>query len=128
MKELFFYKQPFHQPKYGTWVYDANFNFVFQFDEVKRYDEKGNYLKGVKELRAEIIKSLNSPKHLPIEALNLSFNPKDPIAILNHGEPFITIRGWGNLTGTGSHHFSEEKASKIQDDFRDWLIYKLSKK
>jgi hypothetical protein len=46
---------------------------------------------------------------------------------MRDNELFILIRGWGNLTGTGAHHFSEEKAVKIQDDFRDWIIYKLSK-
>jgi len=42
--------------------------------------------------------------------------------------PFILIRGWGNLTGIGGYNFDSEKASKIQDDFRDWIIYKLTKK
>ncbi len=51
-----------------------------------------------------------------------------PIEILKNGELYITIRGWGNLTGIGGYNLSEEQASKIQDDFRDWIIYKISKK
>jgi len=124
--KLNFYTQPFHQAKYGTWVYDSRGNFVFQFDEVKKYDEKGNYLDGVKELRQSIIFSLNSLNQDPISELKLSINSIDPTEIFNNGELFITIRGWGNLTGTGAHNFDTEKAKKIQDDFRDWIIYKIS--
>jgi hypothetical protein len=131
--ELKFYNRPFHQPKYGGWVYDAKSNFVFQFDEVKKYDEKGNYLNGlkelgIKELRQEVIFSLNALDNEHIEGLELSINPKDPTEIYNKGKSFIRIRGWGNLTGIGGYNFDLEKASKIQDDFRDWIIYKLTQK
>lgn len=123
--KLEFYNQPFHQSKYGTWVYDAKHNFVFQFDEEQPYDVSGNYLPGVKELREKVIWSLNSLEHDPVEELALSVNPKDEVEILNHGKLFITIRGWGNLTGIGGYNFDGEKAAKIQDDFRDWIIYRL---
>lgn len=126
MNNLQFYIQPFHQAKYGSWVYDGKTNFVFQFDEVTKYDEKGNYLDGIKELRQEVILSLNSINHEPVNGLKLSVNENDPTEILNNGLVFITIRGWGNLTGIGANNFSEDKATKIQDDFRDWIIYKLS--
>lgn len=125
---LNFYTRPFHQVKYGSWVYDAKSNFVFQFDEVKKYDEKGNYLNGIKELRQEVIFSLNALDNEPIEGLELSINPKDPTEIFNKEKSFIRIRGWGNLTGIGGYNFDVDKASKIQDDFRDWIIYKLTKK
>lgn len=122
---LNFYKRPFHQAKYGTWVYDAKSNFVFQFET--KYDDKGGYIDGVKELEQEVIFSLNALDSEPIEKLNLSVGT-DPCEILNNGSPFITIRGWGNLTGIGGYNFDGEKASKIQDDFRDWIIYKLTNK
>jgi hypothetical protein len=124
--ELKFYNRPFHQAKYGTWVYDAKSNFVFQFES--KYDEKGEYIDGVKELQQEVIFSLNSLDSEPIEQLKLSVDTNDEIMILNDGLPFILIRGWGNLTGIGGYNFDSEKASKIQDDFRDWIIYKLTKK
>lgn len=128
MKNLEFYTQPFHQPKYGSWVYDSRSNFVFQFEKTEAYDSMGNYAEGVEELRQEVIFSLNSINHEPINSLNLSVNEEDGTEILNGGKLFITIRGWGNLTGIGGHNFGEAKAVKIQDDFRDWLIYKLSNK
>jgi len=121
---LSFYKQPFHQAKYGSWVYDANSNFVFQFES--EFDEKGDYAKGCKEMQEAVIKSLNSKEHKPIAELNLSLHNEDPNFILNNGKLFAIIRGWGNLTGVGANNFPAEKAAKIQDDFRDWLIRKLS--
>ena len=124
MKHLEFYNKPFYQAEYGKFVYDGKHNMVFQFDEVNKYDEKGAYLDGVKELRQEVIFSLNSINHEPIKALDLSIG-RDDCEILNHGLLFITIRGWGNLTGVGGYSFSSQKASKIQDEFRDWIIYKL---
>lgn len=121
---LSFYKQPFHQAEYGSWVYDANSNFVFQFES--EFDEEGNYAKGCKEMQEAVIKSLNSKEHKPIAELNLSLHIEDPNFILNNGKLFAIIRGWGNLTGVGANNFPAEKALKIQDDFRDWLITKLS--
>lgn len=124
--ELKFYNQPFHRAKYGTWVYDAKSNFVFQFEN--KYDSNGNLIDGLKDLQEQVIFSLNSLYNEPIEGLKLSIDANDECMILNNDIPFIMIRGWGNLTGIGGYNFDLEKASKIQDDFRDWIIYKLTKK
>ena len=124
--ELKFYNRPFHRAKYGTWVYDAKSNFVFQFEN--KYDEKGNIIDGVTDLQEQVIFSLNALYNEPIDKLNLSVDAKDETMILNNDLPFILIRGWGNLTGIGGYNFDAEKASKIQDDFRDWIIYKLTQK
>ncbi len=112
-KSALFYTRPFKMYEYGRQVYDAKDNFVFEFE------------KGVsKELQQEVIFSLNALDNEPINELKLSF--LDAIEILNDGQKFICIRGWGNLTGTGGYHFSEEKAIKIQDDFKNWIVCKLS--
>ena len=118
---LTFYKQPFRNTDHG-WVYDANKNFVFQFEP--KFDGEGEYVDGELEMQGKVLKSLNSEGHEPIPELELSLN--DFGQIENDGEEVITIRGWGNLTGIGAHHFSYDKASKIQDDFRNWVLYKLS--
>ena len=34
----------------------------------------------------------------------------------------MLIRGWGHLTGTGGLHLSESAATKIQDDFGQYII------
>jgi hypothetical protein len=113
-KSALFYTRPFKMYEYGRQVYDAKDNFVFEFE------------KGVsKELQQEVIFSLNALDNEPINELKLSF--LDAIKILNDGQEFICIRGWGNLTGTGGYHFSEVKAIKIQDDFKNWIVCKLSK-
>ena len=112
-KSALFYTRPFKMYEYGRQVYDAKDNFVFEFE------------KGVsKELQQEVIFSLNALDNEPINELKLSF--LDAIEILNDGQKFICIRGWGNLTGTGGYHFSEGKAIKIQDEFKNWIGYKLS--
>jgi len=112
-KSALFYTRPFKMYEYGRQVYDAKDNFVFEFE------------KGVsKELQQEVIFSLNALDNEPINELKLSF--LDAIEILNDGQKFICIRGWGNLTGIGGYHFSEEKAIKIQDDFKNWIVCKLS--
>lgn len=111
--ELIFYSRPFHITKYGSWVYDAKGNFVFQFE----FKDK--------ELREKVIFSLNAIDSEIVPDLKLNVG-SDPNEIKNDNAPFITIRGWGNLTGTGANNFDADKAVKIQDDFRDWIIYKLT--
>ena len=120
--ELNFYTRPFRKCKYSGWVYDARDNFVFQFEP--RFDTKGSYLEGEKEMQEKIIFSLNAIDHEPVTELNLVL--KNPIEIYNvKDHHLITIRGWGNLTGVGAHNFPAEKAEKIQDDFVQYLLYKL---
>ncbi len=110
-----FYTRPFKMYEYGRQVYDAKDNFVFEFE------------KGVsKELQKEIIFSLNSLDNEPIESINLTFFEDRILNTNNENKSIICIRGWGNLTGIGGYNFDEKKALKIQDDFRDWIIYKLS--
>jgi hypothetical protein len=111
-KSALFYTRPFKMYEYGRQVYDAKDNFIFEFE------------KGIsKELQQEVIFSLNALDNEPIKNFNLTFFED---RIKNNDTSIICIRGWGNLTGTGGYNFSEEKAIKIQDDFRDWIIYKLS--
>lgn len=124
-KELSFYKQPFRINEYSHWVYDAKGHFVCQFET--KFNEKGDYANGELERQAKVIESLNSKEHSPVEELDLRVDSNESIMILNHNEPFILIRGWGRLTGIEGYRFTVEKAAKIQDDFRDWIIYKLSK-
>ena len=114
-KSALFYTRPFYMTEYGRQVYDAKNNFVFEFE------------KGVsKELQKEIIFSLNSLDNEPIESINLTFFEDRILNTNNENKSIICIRGWGNLTGIGGYNFDEKKALKIQDDFRDWIIYKLS--
>lgn len=122
-EELKFYTKPFRKSKYSGWVRDNKGNFVFQFES--EFDDKGDYAKGCLEMQDRILSSINSDEHKPIPELNLML--KSAIEIFNGEKHLITIRGWGNLTGISAHNFPAEKAAKIQDDFAQWLLYKLSK-
>lgn len=121
---LSFYVQPFHISKYGNQIYDGKNRFVAQFEPT--YNEQRNYTDEFLELRQKTLFSLNALDLEPIKGINLTIGKTDDTLILNNGKEFITIRGWGNLTGIGGYNFDAEKATKIQDDFRNWIIYKLS--
>ena len=58
----------------------------------------------------------------PTKKLNLTYDA--PTIYLNE-KPFLIVRGWGHLKADG---FSEEEASKIQDEFAGWVMNKLSLK
>jgi hypothetical protein len=44
-----------------------------------------------------------------------------------NNEPVLSIRGWGYLRGSGGLHLSLEEATKIQDDFGDYIVEQLNK-
>jgi len=113
LEELSFrdlYKFPFHQAKYGGWVYDANSNFIFEF-------EFSN-----KETQEKTIKILNN-ELLDYKRQDVT-NEDGEILIDNI--PFILIRGWGNLTGVGAYNLNGKYAGKIQDSLQEFIIEKLS--
>jgi hypothetical protein len=108
------YEFPFHQAKYGSWVYDANGNFIFQFEN------------GGATMREKVVSILNGEiseysrrevrgSEGSIE-VNLEGNWKD----------LILIRGWGNLTGVGAHNLDCDYAAKIQDTLQEYILEKLS--
>lgn len=109
------YQFPFHQAKYGSWVYDENSNFIFQF----QMNNKTTQESCIKILNGEI----NPTKEN-------KFVHKDGMIYLDKDEElheFILIRGWGNLTGTGSYNLDGEYAGKIQDTLAEYIVQKLNK-
>ena len=81
------------------------------------------------QLQKAVVDCLNSDEyHLLIE--DTSFIYKDAIISIvaknNSPQPFIIIRGWGHLTGTGGLRLSESQAKQIQDEFAHFIIDKLS--
>lgn len=108
------YKFPFHQAKFGTWVYDADSNFIFQFE----MDNKTTQESVIKILNGE----LNPTKEN-------KFVHKDGMIYLEKDgnlHEFILIRGWGNLTGCGSYNLDGEWAGKIQDSLAEYIVEKLT--
>lgn len=112
MKQLNFYKLPFKKEFGIEWVYDSGGNFIFQFVVDYKLSEG--------RLSDMVLSMMNGVK--PPVKLNLSVSEEDRNTIMLKGRPFILIRGWGNLTGTGAHNFPVEKAAKIQDDLADWIV------
>lgn len=120
------YKLPLRKAKYGSWVYDSNSNFVFQFET--KYDENGNYLFGWVDFENRILDCINGISPLVTQS--------DTVFTLNEGDIFIiqsgikshiiTIRGWGNLTGIGAHNLSGDEAANIQDTFAEFIIKQLN--
>lgn len=106
------YKFPFHQAKYGNWVYDANSNFIFQFE-----------FKG-EDTRKKVIDILNGDL---LEYKRQEVEHKDGMIYVD-GIEFILIRGWGNLTGVGAYNLDGEWAGKIQDSLAEYIVEKLGKK
>lgn len=117
--ELNFYERPFHRAKYGSWIYDANGNFIFQFE--RNFTKSGDYIPMTIQNEDKFLEVLNGNGEVDHD-FNLSI--VNEIQIHNHGSLFVTIRGWGGLTGIGGHGFKVEKAAKIQDDFAQWLLFK----
>lgn len=109
------YQFPFHQAKYGSWVYDGNSHFIFQFQINNKITQESC----IKILNGEI----NPTKEN-------KFVHKDGMIYLDKDEElheFILIRGWGNLTGTGSYNLGGEYAGKIQDTLAEYIVQKLNK-
>ena len=112
LKELSFrdlYQFPFYGAKYGSRVYDANHNFIFQF----QFNNK--------ETKQKILDILNEELS---DYTRQNVEDKEGEIYVN-GIPFILIRGWGNLTGNGAYNLDGNYAVKIQDTLNEYIIEKL---
>lgn len=124
LEELTFrdiYKFPFHRAKYGTWVYDVDSNFIFQFENY--YDDKGNYVENLKEQQEKCLQILNGE----IEEYNRHKVESKNGEIYINDVHFITIRNWGRLTGVGAYNLDSEYACKIQDTLEKFIVEKFKK-
>lgn len=106
------YQFPFHQAEYGTWVYDANSNFIFQFE----FRGEGTQKKCIDILNGDLL-----------EYKGQDVEHKDGMITVD-GIPFILIRGWGNLTGVGAYNLDGDYAGKIQDTLAEYIVEKLGGK
>lgn len=120
MEDINFWKPPFRLScGYGN-VYDARGNFCFQFDF-----SSGDYKKD-EEVQQKIIDILNDKTDKKIiKKLKIV----DGYKIYMDGNPFITVRWWGYLTGhgAGALWLDHNLAKEIQDDFAIWIVDKLTK-
>lgn len=118
-----FYVRPFRLYSRIGHVMDAKSNFAFQFEP--QYDDKGKRLNLDQDIMNKILLSLNSLDVNPLD--NFELELKEGIHLYKDNKLFITIRGWGNLTGTGAWNFSQDKAAAIQDNLVKYIIAKTCK-
>ena len=117
--KLNFYKRPFKNVlNYGS-VFDSNNNHIFDFES--GFDQS---------IYDKIIEFLNGEENSTQNKFRK--HPDDDIMIQIQGDDemwydIILIRGWGNLTGAGGYAFEEKKAIEIQDNLRDYILWKLNK-
>lgn len=124
-----FYEFPLKLDIFGEVVFTNDDERAFDFFD--NNDDGQTYLLS-EDLQNALVACLNSEDiHFLIE--NASYIYKDStIFIVINKTPFqkplhfINIRGWGHLTGTGGLGFSDKKATKIQDEFAQFIIDKLS--
>lgn len=109
------YEFPFHQAKYGSWVYDAKGNFIFQFEN------------GDANVREKIIGILNGEVTEYNRREVRGSEGSIEVNIEGKWKELILIRGWGNLTGTGAHNLDGDYAARIQDTLQEYIVEKLSK-
>lgn len=115
------YKLPLRQDSSGIEVYDANGSFVFQF---------GSGISTAKlsaESKRKIIETLNGSEEHTFKSEVFS---DSGYIITNNWDTqvIITIRGWGNLTGTGGYNLPAAVAASVQDTFTEWIIETLNKR
>lgn len=106
------YKLPLVLDDIIRWVWDSNDNFVFQFTT----DDE--------ETTKNIIDLLNNKSDISI--IGNKFYHINGSVYDNQDNQIILIRGWGNLTGTGSHNLKEEEAANIQDTFAEYIVNTLN--
>lgn len=117
-----FYTLPFRVDPYCTdRVHDANDNFIFQFQSYA--DDELFNANLLKTLNQEDSEPICAPESIRVDGVYIYLGSKDS----NGEERTILIRSWGNLTGTGAHNFSDEKAIGIQNELRDFIVSKLCK-
>lgn len=106
------YKFPFTLkfPDIG-WVYDADDNFVFQFEI---YDVK---------LMEEFLWLINNEKVTAVPKVKFVF--ENGYIKTEDGQNIILIRGWGNLTSIKG--LLPEEAASVQDSLGKYILKKLNR-
>jgi hypothetical protein len=113
------YKFPLSVLDGTVWTRDENMAFMFAnnvlADDPHILSWHGQF---------NVVKSINGYE-ADLAPLELSYNPKDATISLN-GKTFLIIRGWGHLTGSGGLNLPEDTATRLQDEFAEYIIKQLS--
>jgi len=122
-----YYKFPLKKDEHSTfmvWTNDVKRAFDFA---TKMIHDNGQYLSD--EEKSTIVSILNGESKVFVDGVNLSYSNSDIFNEENGVKKlFISIRGWGSLTGTGAMGLKPDVAAKMQDDFAAFIIDKLTVK
>ena len=103
------YALPLSRDEHSNWIYDANENFICQFDDGAE---------GMEEILLDVINGDISARP------KIKFKHEGGIISTELGKEIILIRAWGWLTNVMK--LSGKEASNIQDTFAEFLVSKLN--
>lgn len=107
------YQLPLRLDKSIFWVYDDNYNFVFQFEiDDEEYQEK-------------IIGILNKESDSDFDDY---YEYRNTLVVDQKGTEIIMIRGYGNLTSEGGLNLSDKEAFNIQDTLGQFIVDRLNER
>lgn len=110
MKITEIFKSPFRAD--GAYIYSANGVMSLMAANCRNYP---------REMMKRVVQLLNGeskPKGCPDIGLNGT-------EICVNGDPLLTVRGWGYLTGPDGLNLSPEEAEKTQYEFAVWVVNRL---
>ena len=108
-----FYKFPLTLDEGIGWVWDEERNLVFsfEFNDIER--------------QRKIVDVINGNSKLPMNDDTRLYHYQGTI-MDDPGNEFITIRGWGNLTGN-KFNLNPPEAAYVQDTFAEFIVDQLNK-
>jgi hypothetical protein len=113
------FKLPLENSGYGK-VFTKDYHMAFDFPSKFLYPEAFFINKDDQQKVVDLING----KYKDSSDKSFTYD-KEQGVILCEGKEFIIIRGWGYLTGGGGLSLEAEKASKIQDDFAEFIISRI---
>lgn len=114
------YLMPLHSAKYGDHIWSANDVMAMQFED-------GFHEKFGRERKNDFVALVNGVYDgtpFDFESINL----RDAVDIYDGDIHIATVRGWGNLIGIGAWNLDGDIAAKIQDEFVNLVIQRLTTK
>ncbi len=122
----YYYRLPLtYEKDYSSKVFTADSNMAFDF-AVPGLHESDESIFLSPEDRVKMVQILNGQLKASVGG-DIVYDPTLQTVMLN-GKMIIDVRGWGMLTGGGGYGLEPLTASKIMDDFGNWIADTLSGK
>lgn len=116
------WKLPLKLDDFGFYVWDANDKMALMFYENEEYDDDVDFAPIAQRIRSQMISQINGESYFaPFTGLRYEKGE----FINNDGDNVLCVRGFGHLTGVGGLNLNDEEASRIQDEFGQYIIEKL---